>query len=155
MEALLAQLTDKKSYRRCFLLPERDKLVPLPTSDIAYVYIDAKTVKMVSLEHKTYYLTQTLDDLMAQLDPQIFFRANRQFIVSRDAIKELIVSHGGKCASSVSGSTSFLLAGTKPGPEKIRKCAQLGIPVKSEEEFRKMLPGAEAAVPEAEELTLF
>ena len=98
LEALLAQLTDKKSYRRCFLLPERDKLVPLPTSDIAYVYIDAKTVKMVSLEHKTYYLTQTLDDLMAQLDPQIFFRANRQFIVSRDAIKDVSIWFGNKLA---------------------------------------------------------
>ncbi|MBO4671894.1 MAG: NAD-dependent DNA ligase LigA [Bacteroidales bacterium] len=77
------------------------------------------------------------------------------FSISRDAMKELIVSHGGKCASSVSGSTSFLLAGTKPGPEKIRKCAQLGIPVKSEEEFRKMLPDAAGSAEEPEELTLF
>ena len=64
------------------------------------------------------------------------------FSISRDAIKELIAAHGGRNASSVSGSTSFLLAGTKPGPEKIRKCEQLGIAVKSEEEFMAMLPGA-------------
>ena len=64
------------------------------------------------------------------------------FSVSRDEIKALIVAHGGKCASSVSGSTSFLLAGTKPGPEKIRKCASLGIPVIDEESFRSMIPGS-------------
>ena len=77
------------------------------------------------------------------------------FSISRDAVKELILSHGGKCASSVSGSTTFLLAGTKPGPEKIRKCSQLGIPVMSEAEFRAMLPGGAAAEPEVQELTLF
>ncbi|MBO4264070.1 MAG: NAD-dependent DNA ligase LigA [Bacteroidales bacterium] len=62
------------------------------------------------------------------------------FSVSRDAVKELIAAHGGKCASSVSGKTSFLLAGEKPGPEKLRKCEELGIPVLSEEAFRALLP---------------
>ena len=76
------------------------------------------------------------------------------FSVSRDEIKALIVAHGGKCASGVSGSTSFLLAGTKPGPEKLRKCESLGIPVVSEEEFRKMIPEAPKASGE-EQLSLF
>ena len=76
------------------------------------------------------------------------------FSISRDALKELIAAHGGKCASGVSGSTSFLLAGTKPGPEKLQKCSKLGIPVISEQEFRNMLPGSTAAE-ETQELTLF
>lgn len=98
IEALLTQLTKKNSYRRCFLLPERDKLVPLPTANIAYAYIEAKTVKLVSMEHKEYYLTQTLDDLMAQLDPKEFFRANRQFVISRSAVKDVSVWFGNKLA---------------------------------------------------------
>ena len=98
IEALLTQLTQKNSYRRCFLLPERDKLVPLPTANIAYAYIEAKTVKLVSMEHKEYYLTQTLDDLMAQLDPKEFFRANRQFVISRSAVKDVSVWFGNKLA---------------------------------------------------------
>ncbi len=98
IEALLYQLTQKSSYRRCFLLPERDKLVPLPTANIAYAYIEAKTVKLVSMEHKEYYLTQTLDDLMAQLDPKEFFRANRQFVISRSAVKDVSVWFGNKLA---------------------------------------------------------
>ena len=62
------------------------------------------------------------------------------FSISRDAMKELIVRHGGKNSSGVSGKTSFLLAGTKPGPEKLKKCEELGIPVLSEESFRALLP---------------
>ena len=62
------------------------------------------------------------------------------FSVSREQIKELIGLHGGKNSGSVSAKTSFLLAGEKPGPEKLKKCAQLQIPVLDEAAFRAMLP---------------
>ena len=77
------------------------------------------------------------------------------FSISRDAMKELIAAHGGKAGSSVSGKTSFLLAGTKPGPEKLRQCEKLGIPVISEEDFRKMLPEDGSAAGTVTELSLF
>ncbi len=79
------------------------------------------------------------------------------FSLSRDRIKEIIAEHGGKAASSVSRSTSFLLAGTKPGPEKLKKCTELGIEIKSEEEFFAMLPaGARGGTQETvNELSLF
>ena len=77
------------------------------------------------------------------------------FSISRDAMKELIAAHGGKAGTSVSGRTAFLLAGTKPGPEKLRQCEKLGIPVVSEDEFMKMLPNAPAGHESVTELTLF
>lgn len=98
VEKLLAQFGEKKKYRNYFLLPERDKLVPLSVSNVAYAYIEAKTVKMVTYDNKSYYLTQTLDDLIAQLDPHEFFRANRQFVVARKAIKDVSVWFGNKLA---------------------------------------------------------
>ena len=98
VEKLLAQLGEKKKFRNYFLLPERDKLVPLSVSNVAYAYIEAKTVKMVTYDNKSYYLTQTLDDLIAQLDPHEFFRANRQFVVARKAIKDVSVWFGNKLA---------------------------------------------------------
>jgi len=79
------------------------------------------------------------------------------FSVSRDEIKALIESNGGKNSGSVSGKTSFLLAGSKPGPEKIKKAESLGVKILDEEAFRKLLP--EGSLPEApqndSELTLF
>ena len=77
------------------------------------------------------------------------------FSISRDAMKELIAAHGGKCSSGVSGSTSFLLAGTKPGPEKLAKCSKLGIPVLSEQEFRALLPTSSESGSDSQQLTLF
>lgn len=71
------------------------------------------------------------------------------FSISRDELKELIALHGGKNSGSLSGKTSYLLAGSKPGPEKMKKAEQLGIPVINEEEFRSMLP--DGALPENDE----
>lgn len=96
IDALLRQIGMKKNYKSCFLVPERDKLVPLPTANIAYIYIEDKWVKAVTLDEHTHYISQTLDDIMNQLNPDDFFRANRQFIVSRKAIKDLTIWFGNK-----------------------------------------------------------
>mgnify|MGYP002522437999 CR=1 FL=1 len=105
IDKLMTQLGEKKKFRNYFLLPERDKLVPLSVSNVAYAYIEAKTVKMVTYDGKSYYLTQTLDDLIAQLDPHEFFRANRQFVVARQAIKDVSVWFGNKLAINLTMET--------------------------------------------------
>lgn len=103
MQKFMMQMEpQQKHYRSCFLMPERDKLVPLPVSNIAYVYIDTKTVKIVTFEHKNYYMNITLDDLMDMIDPALFFRANRQFIVARSAIKDISIWFGNKLAVNLS-----------------------------------------------------
>ena len=61
------------------------------------------------------------------------------FSISRDDMKALIEANGGKNSTSVSGKTSWLLAGTKPGPEKLKKAAELGVPVIDETAFRSMI----------------
>ncbi len=55
--------------------------------------------------------------------------------ISRDELKELIQKHGGKNVSSVSSSTSMLVAGDKIGPAKLGKANKLGVKIISEEEF--------------------
>lgn len=61
------------------------------------------------------------------------------FSIPRDEIKEIIENHGGKNSSSISKSTSFVLAGEKMGPEKRKKAENLGIEIISESDFWKML----------------
>ena len=92
-------LADKEkvnNYKEYFLVPERDKLIPLAAKDIAYVYIDLKLIKAVSYSGKVYYLNQNLDEMMNQLNPKMFFRANRQYIIAHDAIKDISIWFGNK-----------------------------------------------------------
>ncbi len=58
---------------------------------------------------------------------------------SRDEYKALIEQHGGKNVGSISGKTSFILAGENMGPSKLQKAEKLGVPIVGEEEFLAML----------------
>ncbi len=58
---------------------------------------------------------------------------------SRDEYKALIERHGGKNVGSISGKTSFILAGDNMGPSKLQKAEKLGIPIVNEEDFLKMI----------------
>lgn len=60
---------------------------------------------------------------------------------SRDEIKNHIEQHGGKVSSSLSAKTSYLLAGERMGPEKLKKAEKLGIPIISEDEYLEMVGG--------------
>ena len=78
------------------------------------------------------------------------------FSISRDAMKALIVSHGGKNSGSISGKTSYLLAGEKPGPEKLKKAESLGVKIIDEAEFYTMIPAQSSQrIENIEEPTLF
>jgi DNA ligase (NAD+) len=58
---------------------------------------------------------------------------------SRDELKKMIETNGGKNSGSISAKTSYLLGGEGIGPSKMKKVEELGIPVISEEDFLQML----------------
>jgi DNA ligase (NAD+) len=58
---------------------------------------------------------------------------------SRDEYKLIIEQNGGKNVGSISGKTSFILAGDNMGPSKLLKAEKLGIKIVSEEEFLQMI----------------
>ena len=60
---------------------------------------------------------------------------------SRDEYKLLIEQHGGKNVGSISGKTSFILAGDNMGPSKLQKAEKLGIQIVSEDDFLNMIEG--------------
>ena len=75
---------------------------------------------------------------------------------SRDQLKELIESHGGRNQSGVSANTDYLLAGERIGPAKLNKARKLGVRIIGEEDFVRMLsgdmPDAEVAFEDKESL---
>ena len=73
------------------------------------------------------------------------------YSVPRDRMKKIIEENGGKSSSSISSKTSFVLAGEKPGPEKMKKAEELGVKVISEEEFMAMIHPAQNPVQNSEQ----
>ena len=61
------------------------------------------------------------------------------FSISREDLKAMIEAHGGTCPGSVSGKTTYLLAGDKPGESKVKKAGQLGVEIIDEETFYQLI----------------
>lgn len=102
---LLAHANAVNNYKEYFLVPERDKLIPLATKDIAFIYIDLKLIKAVTYSGKIYYMNQNLDELMSQLNPKKFFRANRQYIIAHEAVKDISIWFGNKISINLTVPT--------------------------------------------------
>ncbi len=87
---LITSYRKTSKYKKHFLIPSKgDKLIPVQASDLACFYIDAGIVKAFSTDGKTYKFDYPLDELEDMLDPELFFRANRQYIISRTAIRDI------------------------------------------------------------------
>ncbi len=105
-EQKVAQLLDYinaglKSYKKSFLVHYRDKLVPLETAKIAWFYTSNEIVYAHTLDDKQYIMEFTMEQLEQQIDPALFFRANRQFIVNRMAILEIEFYFNGRLSVKV------------------------------------------------------
>lgn len=92
---------EKKTYKNIYLVQQRDTLTPLSVDDIAYFTIDEKIVRAVTHDHKTYVIDKKLEVLELELDPNRFFRANRQYIIQRKAIENIQLYFNGKLILNV------------------------------------------------------
>jgi two-component system LytT family response regulator len=92
----------RKAYKSNFLIPHKDKFIPLAIHKIACFYTENKMVKIITEDNQSYNLDSSLEDLYIQLDPSQFFRANRQYIVSHKAIKDISVWFGSKVSINLS-----------------------------------------------------
>ncbi|OJV12623.1 MAG: DNA-binding response regulator [Dyadobacter sp. 50-39] len=86
---LLTQLGNlTRPYKKSFLVHYRDKLIPLETSKIAWFYTTNEVVYLRTIDDRQYVIESTMDQLEQQLDPTLFLRASRQFILHRNAVIE-------------------------------------------------------------------
>jgi DNA-binding LytR/AlgR family response regulator len=81
---------------RVFLIPVRDKIVPLKIEDVAFFYTTDEKVRAFDREGNSYPMDRSLDKLMKVISERDFFRANRQFIVSREAVSDISVWFGSR-----------------------------------------------------------
>lgn len=97
------------AVQQAFLVHVRDKLIPLRREEIAYCYTREERVTACDLKGRTYQLDKTLEILQGMLPESDFFRANRQFIVSRRAVSEISIWFGSRLTLNL----------TVPLPERI------------------------------------
>lgn len=81
--------TDK--HPESLIIPVRDKLRVVKTTEIAFIYTSGDDTLLGKTDGETLPLERSLDTIYKSLNPKIFYRANRRFIISRDVIKDITV----------------------------------------------------------------
>lgn len=95
----------QRREKQVFLVHTRDKIVPLASDDVAYFYTSNEKVSAFDYKGEHYPMEHTLEALSGMLSEHKFFRANRQFIVARRAVKDIAVWFGSRLALNLSVET--------------------------------------------------
>lgn len=80
---------NKPEYRSRFLIQVADKFRKVEVEEIAYFYAAERNVFVTTLDGHSYALDISLDNLATSLDPSLFFRINRKYIVSMNSISKM------------------------------------------------------------------
>lgn len=87
IKSLLDSLIPKESnYKNRFLVNEGNNLIMIDIVEVAYFFAEDKFAFLVTHKGKQYLIDLTLDKLSQLLDPKLFYRVNRQFILSSKSI---------------------------------------------------------------------
>lgn len=84
------------TYRKRFLLPVYDGYKTITVEDIDFIYSEYKITHLVLKNGHTEIVQQSMEDLEEELDPGVFFRANRQIIISVQSIDRILNNINGK-----------------------------------------------------------
>ncbi len=101
----IAELARSRDEQKVFLIPVRDKIIPLHIEQVAFFYTTDEKVKATDYEGVSYPMDRSLDKLLKILSDEDFFRANRQFIVARGAIADISVWFGNRLSLNLKVKT--------------------------------------------------
>ncbi len=122
VEMLLEVLESGESrFRKRFLVRLGDRLIPVKTEDVAYFCYKDGATEMIQNSGKRYIIDPPLDELEKQLNPNQFFRLNRQFLASEESIGLIHRYFKGKLKVDLKPETSeeVIVSQEKAGKFKI------------------------------------
>ncbi|MFR9603306.1 MAG: LytTR family DNA-binding domain-containing protein [Rikenellaceae bacterium] len=108
-------LFEDEKYLDTILVVDSWRTVPLKVEDVACFYKEGSKVKAYNHDAKCFLTNMTLEKLEEQLNSDLFIRANRQFIISREAIKHIESYEGSRALINLHIKTpeSVIISRTK------------------------------------------
>jgi DNA-binding LytR/AlgR family response regulator len=79
----------KTQYRKRFLIQLNESFLQLSVEDTAFFMSENKQTSAITFDQKNYNINVSLQDLIEQLDPTLFFKVNRQLIINIKAIQKI------------------------------------------------------------------
>ncbi len=107
LKAVGSNFQNQKGYKERYIVKFNDRIIPLQTSNIAYIYSEEKTNYLVTFEDQKYIMDSSLDVISEELNPSEFFRISRSCILSLKAIGSIIKQQGGRLRVNATPRPSF------------------------------------------------
>ena len=101
----VSEVAQSRPTEQTFLIHFRDKIIPLKVEDIAFFHTFEERVTAYCHSGDKYLIDQTLEALQSKLPSEEFFRANRQFIISRKAVQDISVWFGSRLSANLTLET--------------------------------------------------
>lgn len=108
---------NQTSYKSNFLVKRGNKLIPIEVDQIAYFVASDKWVYLVTHDNEKFIVNYNLSELSELINPQNFFRVNRQYLVSKKAINWLEPYFKGQVCVSLKPETEVQVVSRKVTPE--------------------------------------
>ena len=97
----------RKDYKERYIVRFNDHIIPLLTSNIAYVYSEEKNNYLTTFDEQRFIIDSSLDVISDELNPDYFFRISRSCIVNTKAIISIIKQPGGRLLIKSKPAASF------------------------------------------------
>lgn len=81
---------DSKTQQERFLVQSGHQLKSIESAEVAFFYSEGKNLFLFTTTSKNYLYKDTLRDISEKLNPEIFFKVNRNYIIHINAIKEIV-----------------------------------------------------------------
>ena len=111
----------RQMQQNVFLVQVRDRIRPLKTEEVAFFYTCEERVTAHTFSGEALSIDRTLEALSGVLDENDFYRANRQFIVARKALKDISVWFGSRLALNLNVETPERIIISKARVPKFKK----------------------------------
>ena len=107
MKALGGIGAPRKEYKERYIIRINDRIVPLETSNIAYIYSEDKNNYLVTFEGKKYIIDSSLDVIADEINPEQFFKISRSCIIAMKAIGSITKQAGGRLRLTAVPASDF------------------------------------------------
>jgi len=104
---LIDTFAEKPSFQERFMVVSGQKIKSIPIGDVAYFLSEGRYVKLVTKTNEKFLLDQSLESIEHKVDPNHFFRVNRQVIAGFNSIQQMIVWSKSRVKLELKPATDF------------------------------------------------
>ncbi|WP_312305362.1 LytTR family DNA-binding domain-containing protein [Chryseobacterium sp.] len=90
LKSISSLQTGDSDMMKRFMVREGNKLKSIDEHHVAYFFASGKYLFLTTKDHQTYIYDDTIKDIIQKLNPQVFFKINRKFIINKEAVTDII-----------------------------------------------------------------